>query len=37
MNQAKIKTEAVQNVFGSRNNIRQMVANGNYTYAEMEK
>ena len=38
MNQAKSKLpEAVQNVFEAENNIRQMVANGNYTYAEMEK
>jgi hypothetical protein len=36
MNQAKSKLpEAVQNVFEAENNIRQMVANGNYTYAEI--
>ena len=38
MNQAKSKLpDSVQKVFEAENNIRQMVASGNYTYAEMEK
>lgn len=38
MSNAKSKLpEGIQNAFEAENNIRQMVASGNYTYAEMEK
>jgi len=38
MNQAKSKLpDGIQNAFEAENKIRQMVASGNYTYAEMEK
>ena len=38
INQAKSKLpQAIQTVFEAENNIRQIVASGNYTYAEMEK
>lgn len=38
MNKAKSQLpDGVQSAFEAENNIRQMVASGNYTYAEMEK
>lgn len=38
MNKAKSKIpDGVQNIFEAENKIRQLVASGNYTYADMEK
>ena len=38
MNKAKSKLpDGIQSVFEAENNIRQLVASGNYTYADMEK